>query len=129
MGQTYDSRLRRSKSLRISDHFILQAVACVGTRRRLAQCPYCDAHHDALVGTVEQAGRRTSHNVPITTDGHQLAVDAYDGSHLRILTCQSCGADVDPTAHHSPLAFVLDHAAPDQQHLLPAREDDEEDCW
>jgi len=123
MGQTYDSRLRKARNYRISDEFIRKAVGCLGTRRRLAECPYCNAD-GVLVGTVEQSGRRTTHDVPVSVEGHALSNGMYDGSHLRILTCTACHRDIDPRAHHSPLAFVVDSAALDQQHLLPRVEED-----
>ena len=124
MGQTYDSRLRKARNYPISDAYVRVAAACFGTRRRLARCPYCDATM-GLVGTVEQTGRRTSHAVPVTVQGHALSTSVYDGSQLRIMTCTAFHRDIDPRAHHSPLAFVVDTASPDQQQrLLPPPTDD-----
>jgi hypothetical protein len=124
MGQTYASRIAKAKRYSITNEYVAAAARLRGLRGRLVMCPYCNAQ-DTLVGSVQQKGRRTAHDVPLRLDGHALSLQQHDGSSILIATCGACGKDLDPLAYCSPYAFALDRASADQkrEHIAPWPDD------
>lgn len=116
VAETYEARIARSRGVPITAAFVKLVVKTQGSRRRLAQCPYCDAQH-SLVATVEVRRRSVVRNVKLLVTGPEVDVERGHGRIL-ILECTACKRPVDPQAHHSPVAFVADHGTMDQHAQL-----------
>lgn len=129
MGVTYKSRLAKAERYSVADAYVIKARTLAGTRARLVMCPYCTAEN-TLVGSVQQKGRRTTHEARLHVDRIELPTGDIRsnemGASLVIVTCELCKRDVNELAYTNPWAYCIDRASPEQrQRYMPRFVDDD----